>query len=209
METVFTTHIGKIFTLWDGLLGNADGADASLNGVSDPCERGELVPYEDVGLNNVPLVPELRLPFVAASFCGFLWSTYDSIPTFHCFVRAAVFLHARTVICIFPIGLYSLRIVFLSFSEVMLCSFVVLASWSVMHDLVRALPLLQANESLLLPRVCQRVLLGCLHICRNTFQFLSVLYKLCAESLRQTTTSSGLSVFPCQLHTQLCVHLLS
>ena len=52
-------------------------------------------------LNNMSAVPKLRLPSLRRHFVGFPRSTSDFVPTFHGFVRAAIFLHALAIVCVF------------------------------------------------------------------------------------------------------------
>ena len=55
------------------------------------------------GLNNIPLVLDLRLPLLRRHFVNFQRFACDLVPTFHGLVRAADFLHALAIICIlFP-----------------------------------------------------------------------------------------------------------
>ena len=69
-------------------------------------ERGELVQVQDVGafvyrigssscsLNNIPMVPKVRLPLLRRHFCDVVQG----------FVRAAMFLNTLVIVCIvFPI----------------------------------------------------------------------------------------------------------
>ena len=53
------------------------------------------------GLNKVPLIAESRLPVLRRRVADFLMSICDIVPTVNGFVRAAVFSHALTVVCVF------------------------------------------------------------------------------------------------------------
>ena len=80
--------------------------------IDNAFERGELIHkfrmlkrWYRVGssgcsLNNIPLVPKLRLPLLRRHFVRFSRSTFDAVPTYHGFVPAAVFLHALTTVCV-------------------------------------------------------------------------------------------------------------
>ena len=65
------------------------------------------------GLNKIPLIHELRLSLLQRHLMSLLWSTCDVIPTFHCLVRVAVFLHALTVFCVrYQFPLKNMRVAF-------------------------------------------------------------------------------------------------
>ena len=51
-------------------------------------------------LNNITLVPKLRLPLLRRHCVGFVRSTCDFVPTSYGFVRAAIFLHALVTVCV-------------------------------------------------------------------------------------------------------------
>ena len=62
------------------------------------------------GLNNIPLVPKLRLPLLRRHFVVFLRYTCCYVPTYHGVVRAEAFLHACTIVCVFvTVCLHNLR----------------------------------------------------------------------------------------------------
>ena len=99
-----------------------------------PCEHGEVVQVQDVGAWVSCLILRLwSLPDRACLSCGvihvdFLWCTYDSVHTCHRIVRAAVFLHALTVICLFSQSTCTTcEFLLLCLSEVMLCGLASLA----------------------------------------------------------------------------------
>ena len=60
-------------------------------------------------LNNIPLVPKLRLPSLRRQFVGFPRCTCDVVTTFHCFVRSAILLRALSIVCVFLTSLHNLR----------------------------------------------------------------------------------------------------
>ena len=51
-------------------------------------------------LNNIPLVPKLRLPLQRRKVVRFPRFICDFAPTYHGWVGAAVFLHALTIVCV-------------------------------------------------------------------------------------------------------------
>ena len=72
--------------------------------------RRYRVGFSGCGLNKMPLVPKLRLPLLRRHFVGFPRSTCDFVPTSHGLARAAVLLHALTMVCVFSsISLHNLR----------------------------------------------------------------------------------------------------
>ena len=120
-------------------------------------------------LHNAPLIPVLRLSSLQRQLVDFLLSTPDSVPAFHRFVRTAVFLHARTVICVcFPIDLHNLRIAFSVFFRKQ--CFAVWSSWlsgvgEFLHDLVFsrfAIAIRKSESPPVLSCVLRRFLLFCL-----------------------------------------------
>ena len=63
-------------------------------------------------LNNIPRVPKARRPLLRREFMVFLRSSCNFTPTVHGFVRAVIFLHALTIVCVsffFFISLHNLR----------------------------------------------------------------------------------------------------
>ena len=82
-----------------------------------PCERGELVQVQDVDalvwrwthqvwFEQSTTGSQTALAFAAALFVfygrgSFLRSTCDFLPTFHGFQRAAIFIHALTIVRVF------------------------------------------------------------------------------------------------------------
>ena len=79
-------------------------------------------------LNNFPLVPELRLPLLRRHCVGVQRSTCDFVPTFHGFVRSAMFLHALTIVCVlFPSICTSFEIVVHCLPKTMFCGLLILA----------------------------------------------------------------------------------
>ena len=52
------------------------------------------------GLNNIPLVPKLRLPLQRRRYVGFMKSTCDVVPPFHGFVRAGFSCMHLVVVCV-------------------------------------------------------------------------------------------------------------
>ena len=69
---------------------------------SSECWRmGNVFDLLAVVWTSVPLIFELRLQLLRRHLLGFLGSTCDLVPAFHRFLRAAVFLHAPTEICVF------------------------------------------------------------------------------------------------------------
>ena len=92
--------------------------------------RGYRVRSAGCGLSNVRMTSALRLPLLRRHVVGFLWCTCNAIPAFHFFVRATVFLHALTVICVFDPSLCtSCELLFLCFSVVRLPGFIFCALW--------------------------------------------------------------------------------
>ena len=92
--------------------------------------RGYRVGSAGCGLSNVRMTSALRLPLLRRHVVGFLWCTCNAIPAFHFFVRATVFLHALTVICVFDPSICTCcELLFLCFSVVRLPGFIFCALW--------------------------------------------------------------------------------